>query len=186
MIIYIIVIIVYLSFLLDFLVWPIPSEASTYSIINRNVPMKLIYKFFLILVFVISLLFYITPLCLSFYYLFTGYTQTVIPKDILGIVISVIGRLITVIAANKLRNNSAGLVSDSLFKYSRNPISLGLHVTIAGLLIIFGNWYLWSFFIIYLLNIHYKIKIEENRLYQKYGSVYEFYRAKTPRYLIMI
>lgn len=186
MLIYTMVLIIYVSFLLDFLVWPVPSEASTFSIINSDISINFIYKILLVLVFAANLVFYLIPLALSIYYLFLGSIPANIQIAILGILISILGRVISLKSAIQLRESGSGIVCNSLFKYSRNPISLGLHVSIAGLLIIFGNWYLWLFFTIYLLNIHYKIKIEENELYKKYGLIYDTYKKNTPRYLIKI
>jgi len=184
MIIYIIVIFVYLSFLLDFLVWPIPSEASTFSLINGNTKVNFIHKFFLLIVFIVNLFFYLTPLGLSIYYLQNGFEIPGTPLTILGIAMSITGRIISIKAAQVMRKKGDGLVGNSLFKYSRNPISLGLHITIIGLMIIFDKWYLWLGFIFYLINIHYKIKVEESHLQKKYGTLYDLYQAKTPRYLI--
>jgi len=186
MLLYIVVIVIYLSFLMDFMVWPIPSEASTYSIINNNLQISFIHKFFILLVFTMNLMFYLTPLVLSVYYLVNGSIHPVMILAIFGIIISIIGRLISIKAAQKLRNNSIGLVCDSLFKYSRNPISLGMHITIIGLMIIFGKWYLWLGFIFYLINIDFKIRIEESHLMKRYGAYYNSYQKKTPRYLIKI
>ena len=186
MLLYFTVIIIYLSFLLDFLVWPIPSEASTYSMIKRNVRISFIQRFFLILVFGTNLMFYLAPLGLSIYFLVNGFDPGEISITILGIPVSIIGRLISIKAAHKLRNSNAGLVSNSLFKYSRNPISLGMHITIFGLMIIYNNWILWIGFIFYLINIHFKIKVEESHLKKNYGSLYSVYYSKTPRYLIKI
>jgi len=184
--IYVMVILVYLSFLLDFLVWPIPSEASTFSMINDNGQMSYYKKNLLILVFVFSLLFYLTPLGLSVYGIITGNILTTISKGILGISISIFGRIISIAASIRLSQNESGIVCDSLFRYSRNPIILGLHLTIAGMLIISGKWYLWLFFFMYLMNIHYKIKIEESRLYEKFGPAYRKYKANTPRYVLIL
>lgn len=186
MLLYFAIIIIYLSFLLDFLVWPIPSEASTFSMINRNVKVNFTRKFFLMLVFFANLFFYLTPLGLSIYYLQNGFVMTVTSWTISGIVISIIGRIISIKAAHIMRMKSDGLVGNSLFKYSRNPISLGMHITIVGLMIIFDSWYLWFGFIFYLINIHFKIKVEECHLQKKYGALYESYQEKTPRYIINI
>jgi protein-S-isoprenylcysteine O-methyltransferase Ste14 len=184
--IYVLAILVYLSFMLDFLVWPIPSEASTFSLIHDNEQISYNKKILLILVFVSSLLFYLTPLGLSVYGIITGTMLTTISKGILGISISIFGRIISIAASIRLSQNESGIVCDSLFRYSRNPIILGLHLTITGMLIICGKWYLWLFFFMYLMNIHYKIKIEESRLYEKFGAAYRKYRADTPRYLIIL
>ena len=144
------------------------------------------HKFFLILVFAANLFFYITPFGFSVYYLINGIALVKISIAIFGSVISIIGRLISVKAGHILRENSHGLVSDSLFTYSRNPISLGMHITIFGLIIIFYNWYLWFGLIFYLINIHFKIRVEENHLQKKYGALYTSYQTKTPRYIIRI
>lgn len=180
------VILIYLSFLLDFLVWPVPSEASTFSLLNRRKNSKIIFGIFLILVFILSLIIYLTPLGLSIMSLFNGEGIAIAPMVILGLFLSLVGRITSIKAALKLRKNEKGIVVDSVFRHSRNPISLGMHFTLAGLVIIFGKWYLWLGFIFYLVNIHLKIKVEEQFLLGKFGQDYTIYKNKTPRYLFKI
>ena len=186
MVIHVVVIGIYLSFLLDFLVWPIPSEASTSSLIIRTDYSKTTYRVFLYLVFILSLLFYLTPLGLSIINLVNGTEIDITIIAILGFLLSITGRIISIKASKRLRNQTEGIASNSLFKYSRNPISLGLHCTILGLMIIFGKWYLWLGLVFYLVNIHFKIKIEESFLQERYGTIYEKYKNSTPRYFFKI
>jgi len=186
MIIQVITIGIYLSFLLDFMVWPIPSEASTFALIKRANNSITAQKVFLFFVFILSLVFYLTPLALSIIYLTDGTDIEITFLTILGILLSITGRIISILASNRLRNQTEGIASDSLFKYSRNPISLGLHCTILGLMIIFGKWYLWLGLVFYLINIHFKIKIEESLLQERYGTIYEKYKNSTPRYFLKI
>lgn len=177
---------IYLSFLLDFLVWPIPSEASTLSLVNRTNHSNTTHRVFLFLVFVLNLLFYLTPLGLSIIYLVDGTEIDITAIAIFGILLSIAGRIISIKGSKRLRNQAVGIACDSVFKYSRNPISLGLHFTIVGLMIIFGKWYLWFGFAFYLINIHLKIRVEESFLQKRYGTIYEKYKNTTPRYFIKI
>ena len=186
MVVHVLIIGIYLSFLLDFLAWPIPSEASTFSMVKESDHSKIIFSFFLIVVFIVNLLFYLAPLGLSIFYLYEGIRIRIAPIVVSGISFSILGRLISIKAAQRLSNTKDGIVSDSVFKYSRNPISLGMHCTMAGLIIIFGKWYLWLGFVFYLINIHLKIRIEESFLQRKFGTYYEKYKSSTPRYLIIL
>ena len=186
MIIQVITIGIYLSFLLDFIVWPIPSEASTFALIKKVNISITVQKVFLFFVFILSLVFYLTPLALSIIYLTDGTEIEITFSTVIGIFLSIIGRIISTLASNRLRNQTEGIASDSLFKYSRNPISLGLHCTILGLMIVFGKWYLWLGLVFYLINIHFKIKIEESFLQERYGTIYEKYKNSTPRYFLKI
>ena len=182
----VVIIAIYLSFMLDFLVWPIPSEASTFAMVNLRNHSKIFYKAFLIVVFVLNLIFYLTPLGLSIIYFVNGTEIHIIPIIILGLFLTITGRIITITAALRLRKNDKGIVSDSVYKYSLNPISLGMHFTIMGFIVIFGKWYLWLGFAFYLVNMHLKIKVEETFLQNRYGVNYTKYKNATPRYLIKI
>ncbi|WP_044237080.1 methyltransferase family protein [Flexithrix dorotheae] len=169
---------------MDFLVWPIPSEASTGALITASEQSNLLKKTGLVLVFSLNLLFYLAPLGIAVINIFGQDFQSIGMRQVTGLIISITGRYISLLGSYSLRKNSAeSLKTSAIFKFSRNPISLGMHFTILGLVLFFNIWYLWIGFIFYLLNIHFKILIEEKFLAEKFGPDYIKYLNKTPRYL---
>ena len=76
------------------------------------------------------------------------------------------------------------MVSSGLYKYSRNPMYLGVITTVAGQGIFFQYsillWYAISLFIIFTLVV---IFIEEPHLEEKFGEEYKSYKKRTRRWL---
>lgn len=180
------IVLIYLSFAVDFLVIPIDSEASTKSLISKDDDKKgFIKKSVLILVFSINLIFYLSPLLMSLLRIFDQEYLSLASRPViyLGCITTVLGRVISLFGSYVLRKNITHLTTTSIFKWSRNPIALGMHLTILGLILMIGNWFLFIGLILSIWNIHLKIKIEELYLIKKYGMSYNNYMCQTPRYL---
>lgn len=116
---------IYSSFIMDFLIWPIPSEASTMSLLKRGRKQPAYNYIFLGTVYLINLLFYIAPLILTL----ISDLKDALPRETLwtytGLSIAVLGRVITLKGALLLRGRKHDqLIKNSLFKYSRNPFIL--------------------------------------------------------------
>lgn len=177
---------IYLSFILDLLVWPIPSEASTEALLKEHKNLSFFKSIGLLVVFIINLVFYLTPLVLALLIFFEFneiYKSSILMC--LGLLVSLLGRAISLKSSLLLKeNHNKTLITKSIFGKSRNPISLGMHFTILGLVIGFNQWYLWVGLIFYFSNMHFKIILEEKHLLEKYGIQYANYISKTPRYLI--
>jgi len=179
------VIAIYLSFALDLLIWPIPSEASTSSLISKEKELVSFKSIKAMLVLLFSLIFYLFPLYFSIKQLilderFLSPTLVVL----VGLCLAILGRFISLKASQVLRkNHGISIISSSIFEHSRNPITLGMHLTIFGLIICYNSIFLYFGFIFYAVNLHGKIKIEENYLKEKFGEEYLKYIEKTPRYL---
>jgi protein-S-isoprenylcysteine O-methyltransferase Ste14 len=104
----------------------------------------------------------------------------------IGLSLGWIGRLISASSAYKLHKSSLRfLVTDSMFKWSRNPISLGLFITFFGLLLALPHFLMIIGYIVFVLSINYKIGIEKKFLFEKFGADYHHYVRSTPKYLII-
>ncbi|GEM_PF-2392364 len=183
--IYYLVILIYLSFVPDFYLWPVESEASTNQLVKSK-NFSIAQKIFIVFLFLISLISYLSPLVLSVFKLARNADSGINILAFSGISISIIGRLISIKSALILKDNYRHvLVSNSFFKWSRNPIVMGLHLTFIGMLLIFPGWFLFLGFLIYAVNIHYKILIEEKWLINKFGNSYVNYSKSTPRYIFL-
>jgi protein-S-isoprenylcysteine O-methyltransferase Ste14 len=183
MAVYILVFIIYLSFVFDLIIWPIPSEASTKALMSFDNQQGIVKSCLLILVFLLNFAFFIFPLIASVRNIIYN-IEPEYARSIFGLFVSALGRFISLKGTLTLRQYTCHkLVTQSIFKVSRNPISTGMHLTIFGLILVFNNWYLWIGFVLYFLNIHFKIKIEEKHLMDIYGPDYQLYKSKTNRYL---
>jgi protein-S-isoprenylcysteine O-methyltransferase Ste14 len=80
-------------------------------------------------------------------------------------------------------NQKTVLVNSGLFRYSRNPIYLGMAFTLIGLFLVLPSATALGLLIsgVFLMNV--QIKLEENLLIQKHGQTYQRYIADVPRWL---
>jgi protein-S-isoprenylcysteine O-methyltransferase Ste14 len=76
------------------------------------------------------------------------------------------------------------LVTDGLFKWTRNPMYLGLTLFLIGLAVILGT--LWSFLgpiVFAVIADQWYIRLEERALQEKFGESYEAYRRNVRRWI---
>ena len=176
------ILLIYLSFVLDFVVWPIGSEASTQALTKEASSFR---RIGLWLVFIVSLAGYLAPLVIAL----IGWSDTAFNTwnllSIIGVSGAIFGRVITTLGALTLKSSQSNLKTKSIFSFSRNPISLGMYVTFLGLILTCSEWWLLVAFIFYMINIDLKITLEERALVTKYGRPYIEYKSKTPRYLLV-
>lgn len=185
MLVSVIVVLIYLSFIIEFILWPVPSEASSGQLLKNWKSNNARHNLIHLLILVFNTFFTLSPLIISFYSLFHKNLFQVNIFTYIGLVLAWIGRVISVSGAYTLHtSNLKFLVSDSVFRWSRNPISLGLFITFLGLLLLYPHYVMIIGYLVFVLNINYKISIEERFLQQKYGKIYHDYIRSTPKYLI--
>lgn len=180
----IIVIMIYLSFCLDFLLWPVSSEVSTIAMVTHTKSVLPLRSVLLILCNLGILILWLSPLwhVISAHWLSVPDTPTELVWT--GLILAIGGRLITIRASYLLKNQGvATLNTRSVFAYSRHPIVTGLHMTLSGLLLYSAAALLWIPFLGSLLYFDYKIRLEEKNLAEIFGTAYADYTATTPRYL---
>ena len=78
---------------------------------------------------------------------------------------------------------SPAILTNGLFALSRHPIVLGLHLTLAGLVLTTGMGILFIPFLFTLVYFDHKLDIEEKLLTQTHGTTYTQYQQQTRRYL---
>lgn len=185
---------------------PVPSVSSTWQLIfpDDNVesvldPNSMLYKLqhynafkkiiFVVIPYLISTLGYCYPIIMLVLY-FLGKIDIVITAlSILGVVFLFLGRWLTIYSALLIRKDNSQKEDDfelktkGIFKKSRNPIVLGLHLGIIGMNLIFPSVIFLLLTIVYILHIHFKIVLEEDFLKQFFKGSYEAYHSKTKRYL---
>ena len=115
------------------------------------------------------------------------------PFNLSGIVLIIIGFGISVIGSNKFRqlrtsvitfDEPSVLVTNGLYKYSRNPMYLGFVILILGIWILMGS--LSTLFVAILFIVVtdlYYIRFEEEMLNKKFGKAYHEYQKKVRRWI---
>ncbi len=201
----------YLSLAIELLFFPVPSVASTYQLVNNETrssnqtetkgkigqikQQNSIYKFVVLVVpAAINILVFLLPLVILFVpgsseYLQLIYQQTVI-ASMVGLGLIGLGRFITFSSVLQIRKNNQqkaenfSLKVKGWFSKSRNPGLVGMYIFGLGLIILFPSIFMIAGFVFYLGFMHFKVLLEEDFLYQYYGSKYMNYKTKTARYLL--
>ena len=76
------------------------------------------------------------------------------------------------------------LVSDGIFRYTRNPIYLGAVLILSGACILMGvHCLLIPAAIFMIIAGRWFVRVEEGMLARKFGKAWEEYRARTPRWI---
>ncbi len=76
------------------------------------------------------------------------------------------------------------LVTDGLFKYSRNPMYLGFGLVLLGVWLLLGSLLPVAGILVYfIVTDRWYIEFEEKRLIEKFGDVYRSYQARTRRWI---
>ncbi|WP_246008645.1 methyltransferase family protein [Chryseobacterium lactis] len=75
------------------------------------------------------------------------------------------------------------LVTRGLFKFSRNPIFLGMTVSLLGFLLLFPTLIAFLFLLVASILMQIQIRLEEEYLLQQHGEIYEGYKKRVRRML---
>ncbi|MBL8751958.1 MAG: hypothetical protein JNK15_01550 [Planctomycetes bacterium] len=95
-----------------------------------------------------------------------------------------IGRGLTFASVLQLRAaRRAGRPPTGLFAWTRNPGLVGMYVCFAGLVLASGLPLLWAALPFYAANMHGRVRLEEAHLQARLGDVWTRYSAAVPRYL---
>ncbi len=107
-----------------------------------------------------------------------------------GDIFVIIGTIIILIAYFNLnslvdfkdKSDLSDLKITGIYAISRNPIYLGLHIITIGFSLIIPTWITFLSIIIFIINFHYRIKLEEKELELLFGKSYIEYKKKVFRY----
>jgi protein-S-isoprenylcysteine O-methyltransferase Ste14 len=109
--------------------------------------------------------------------------------DAFAIALLVAGRAVSLSAAltvrrgNRQRGASFALHTDGLFRWSRNPGLVGMYVFALGLWAAAPSACMLAGIAVYVLHMHFRIRMEEDFLSNKFGAAYAQYLRRTGRYL---
>jgi len=77
----------------------------------------------------------------------------------------------------------AGLVTEGIFRHTRNPIYLFFDLYIVGTFLLNGTFALLFCAAVIMAFLHVQIRVEERFLHETYGRAYRDYCERVPRYL---
>ena len=83
-----------------------------------------------------------------------------------------------------LPETKTALITDGIYRISRNPAFLAFDLTYIDVLLIFFNWLLLIISVGAVISFHCQILQEEKYLAATFGEEYVTYQKKTPRYFI--
>lgn len=110
----------------------------------------------------------------------------------LGALTAVVGALLVVIAQVQMgrawrvgvRHGDAPLfVRHGLFRYSRNPIFVGMIVTGLGVALAADLWWGWLALVLFATACAVQVRIEEAHLSASFGDDYAAFRSSVPRWI---
>jgi protein-S-isoprenylcysteine O-methyltransferase Ste14 len=110
--------------------------------------------------------------------------------DFVGVALVVAGRTIALAAVltlrreNDQRGDSFRLHVGGPFRWSRNPGLVGMYVFVCGLWLVTPTVTMLVGIAAYALYMDFKVRMEEDFLANRFGSVYAEYRSRTSRYLL--
>jgi protein-S-isoprenylcysteine O-methyltransferase Ste14 len=111
---------------------------------------------------------------------------------ILAAIVSLAGAAIVIVAQVQMgrawrigvREGDAPLfVSHGLFRYSRNPIFVGMMLVGLSAAIVSGTWWSWSALVLFALSCIVQVRIEEAHLEASFGDAYRAFSRQVPRWL---
>lgn len=83
-----------------------------------------------------------------------------------------------------VRHGDAPLfVRHGLFRYSRNPIFVGMMMTGFGVALSASVWWAWLAFLAFVIACHVQVKIEEAHLAENFGDTYLAFTKSVPRWI---
>lgn len=116
-----------------------------------------------------------------------------LPVRIAGVVIGLMGDIVFVMSVLTMKDSwRAGvpeddkteLVTDGIYRISRNPAFLGFDLLYIGILCAFFNWYLFAASAFAVIMLHLQIvNVEEDYLIVTFGEEYLEYKKHVNRYL---
>jgi protein-S-isoprenylcysteine O-methyltransferase Ste14 len=111
-----------------------------------------------------------------------------------GVVIFTAGLLVTIVGRRTLMRHgtnvnplqpTTALVTDGIFRRTRNPLYVGIIITQYAVALIFALDWLLLLIVPNWVVLHFAVVTREERyLERKFGEVYRRYKARVPRYLL--
>ncbi len=109
-----------------------------------------------------------------------------------GIIVSILGDIIFLISVITMKNSwrvgiskndKTKLITNSIYKISRNPAFLGFDLMYLGIALLYSNPFTIIFSLFAIIMLHFQILEEEKYLEKSFKDEYISYKNKTNRYL---
>lgn len=158
----------------------LPKDESAYALVGNY------FKLCLIGIFVYVILY---PFLSESSFLPIDFLDVELLK-IVGMTLMLFALIWTIVAQNQMKNSwrigidndmKTELVTFGLFSISRNPVFLGMIVSLIGLFLITPNAVSLLFLILGYVLIQIQIRLEEEHLYRQHGEKYLDYLIRTNR-----
>ena len=158
----------------------LPKDDSAYGLIGRYFKLTLIALFIYVLVYAFTDKGLFLPI---------SYIENNIFKYT-GVGMLIVSLVWTIVAQNHMKDswrigideeNQTRLITTGLFSVSRNPIFLGMIVSLGGLFLSTPNALTLVFIIVGYILIQIQIRLEEEFLTRQHGEEYILYQQKTNR-----
>ena len=162
----------------------LPNDDSAYGLVGRY------FKLLLIAMFVYVILQGIFPETYQFFLPIK--IPRIIVLELVGIALMILSLIWTIIAQHQMKTSwrigidtevKTELIRQGLFRISRNPIFLGMIISLLGFLMVTPNAVTIIFLIIGYVLIQVQIRLEEAHLVQVHGEVYSKYKSSVRRLL---
>ena len=111
----------------------------------------------------------------------------------MGLVILGVAMVWTIIAQGNMKDSwrvgidserKTELITEGLFRFSRNPIFLGMLLVLAGLFLVTPNAATLIFWVVGYILIQVQIRLEEEYLRRQHGKLYDEFCQRVPRRLV--
>ena len=158
----------------------LPKDKSAYALVGNY------FKLCLIGIFVYVVLF---PFLSESSFLPVEFLDVEFLKFV-GLTLMLLALVLTIIAQNQMKDSwrigidndmKTELMTSGLFSVSRNPVFLGMIVSLIGLFLITPNAATLLFLILGYVLIQIQIRLEEEHLYRQHGETYLDYLIKVRR-----
>ena len=113
-------------------------------------------------------------------------------RTITAAIIAIVGAAIVMVAQVQMgrawrvgvREGDAPLfISHGLFRYSRNPIFVGMMLVGLSAAMVSGTWWSWSALAVFIASCAVQVRIEEAHLEASFGQSYREFRSSVPRWV---
>ena len=181
----------YLSLFVELTVFHVPSQVSVVSekLAPAISPLKAMLGKLVRLSFVgVGILTFIYPLTELVFDVGFAFEPTAL-MGVFGATLMVVGRTVTTAAVFTIRvkNSQCGddffLHTEGMYRYSRNPIQLGMYLFLFGAVCVYWNPIFLAGIAVYFAYMHVILLREEQFLRSKFKQDYADYLERTARYL---
>lgn len=161
---------------------------------QREIPKNLMWIFILGIIGTWILILY--PIIFLFYPNIVGITFPIsiiqnLPFEILGIILIVLGAILTTIAMFQLGisariyipKQKTKLITSGVYRFCRNPAYIGMYLSFFGLFFLLPSYLYLIGLCLFLINQHIRILQEEKFLIKSFGDEYKNYIYRVGRYL---